>query len=165
MGCWQTFISYLLLSSFLPRNLMSMSRQRVVTALTWLSWALVVSPQKRRGLELLLVKSTNSSAVSLAPQEVPSSSQSAQYCHKPLPVRQLIAWLCQLLLTCMISAFQQAHVTSTRVTLIPRVPKAAIFIIPRHCSPLVFALNAIIINCSKLSPSQPRTHLYFSTAY
>ena len=150
---------------------MLLCRQRLVIILTWLSWYLVVSPQKRRGLELLLIKSTNSSAVSFDHQEVLSPGQRAQNCTQ--------ATSCQALYCLIVSTLrrpawvgQEAGKTqryppsnkhiSTCVMLIPCELSAAIFISPWQ-KKSVWALVITIINCSHLSlpnPPPPHTHTY-----
>lgn len=93
------FLSTLL--QFSPQKFHVNAWQRAVRALTRRRWYTVISPQNWRGAEPLLVKSTNSSALGLAPQDVPSTRHRARTAQKLRPISQLAAWLPQLLSTCM----------------------------------------------------------------
>lgn len=156
---------------------MLLCRQRPVIILTWLTWYLVVSPQKRRGLELLLIKSTNSSAVSFAHQEVLSPGQRVQNCTQAISCQALY---CLIVSTLRRPAWvgQEAGKTqryppsnkhiSTCVMLIPCELSAAIFISPWP-KKSVWALVITILNCSHLSLPNPPPHTHisysFSTSY
>lgn len=86
------FLSTLL--QFSPRKFQVNVWQRAVTALTRRRWYTVISPQKWRGADPLLVKSTNSSALGLAHQDVPSTRHRARDCTEAVsyqPVCCLIA--------------------------------------------------------------------------
>lgn len=89
------------LLQFSPQKFHVSVWQRAVTALTRRRWYTVISPQKWRGAEPLLVKSTNSSALGLAHQDVPSNHHRARTARKLRPTGQFAAWLPQLLSTCM----------------------------------------------------------------
>lgn len=129
--------------------------QRAVTALTRRRWYTVISPQKWRGAEPLLVKSTNSSALGLAPQDVPSTRHRAwTHGSYALPASLLLDCL-----NCFQPAWrgQAARKTETSDPPDARTPAQHVSCQPHGCpflpSSQLFRLF-FLLPCPRLHPTQ-----------